>query len=174
VVTGSLATLVAVVVALLVGKIVGFLDVDAIAKAPGHYLITHPEDLVFALVVVFLVSYGLAWLVATYAPGKGPRVFPDSGWYAAFERMRPEGHVIVATAEMRDGRKLTGLVQSFTAEQTPTDDRELTLKRSTISSMQVLMPDGRQEDLNEDFIILRGSEIVYVAASFVPASPSVP
>jgi Family of unknown function (DUF6338) len=169
VVSGSLATLVAVVVALIFGNLTGFLDLHELAVHPGHYLVESPENAGLALLIVALVSYGLAWALATNAPGKGSRVFPDSGWYAAFERKRPRDHAIVATAELRDGRKLTGLVKAFTAEQMPVDERELTLERTSVSRMLVLMPGSElPQELDEDFIVLRGSEIVYVAATFVP------
>jgi hypothetical protein len=169
VVSGSLATLVGVVAALGVGDLAGFLDLHDLATTPGDYLVENPGKAALALAIVFVVSYGLAALLATVPPGKGPRVFPDSGWYAAFERKRPKDHAIVATAELRDGRKLTGLVKAFTAEQMPVDERELTLERTSVSQMQVLMPGAEEaQALTEDFIVLRGSEIVYVAASFVP------
>ena len=173
VVSGSLATVVAVVVALIAGNATGFLDLHELAMHPDRYLVESPENAGLALLIVLVVSYGLAWALAANVPGKGPRVFPDSGWYAAFERKRPKDRAIVATAELRDGRKLTGLIKAFTAEQMPVDERELTLERTSVSRMLVLMPGSEQaEELDEDFIVLRGSEIVYVAATFAPRAGS--
>lgn len=168
VVTGSLATIVGVVVTLNMGRVLGFLDIDAFAQAPGHYLATHPLAAGWSALGVLLVSYGLAALVARYGPSRGARVFPDSGWYAAFERQLPENHGIKATVELRDGRKIAGVIQAFTAEQTPVDDRELTLVRATGTPMQVLSQDGQVANLAEDFIVLQGSDILYIAATFVP------
>jgi hypothetical protein len=39
--------------------------------------------------MVLVVSYGLAFALARYAPGRGAEVFADSGWYGAFERNLP-------------------------------------------------------------------------------------
>jgi hypothetical protein len=171
VVAGSLATLVAVVVTLYLGESWGFLDVSALAANPGYYLTTHPGKAGVALAVVLAVSYGLAVGIARFGPGRGARVFPDSGWYAGFERRLPRDHGIKATVELRDGRKIAGIIEAFTAEQTPVDDRELTLVRAQHEPMMVWSRDGQESSLDEDFIVLRGSEILYVAASFVPAEP---
>jgi hypothetical protein len=64
------------------------------------------------------------------------------------------------------------VIQAFTAERTPVDERELTLVRSAGTPMRVSSPDGQTVDLAEDFIVLRGSEILYVAATFVPTQPA--
>ena len=170
VVSGSLATLIGVVVALNLGKWWGFLEAHELAGHPGTYLATHPKKAGVALLVLLVVSYGLAALLARFGPGKGARVFPDSGWYASFERRLPKNHGIRATVELRDGRKVSGLILAFTAEQTPVDDRELTLVRAQDKPMHVVLPQSATETaLDEDFIVLRGSEIANVAASFMPA-----
>lgn len=170
VVTGSIATVVGVVVALvLLGKHWHFIDLATLSRRPGNYIATNPGRAGVALAIVLLVSYGLAWLVARFAPGRGAEVFPDSGWFAAFERRLPRGHAIRATVELVDGRRVTGLVQAFTAEQTPVDDRELTLTKSLSSNMKVVLPpDSAETELNDQFIMLRGSDIRNISASYVP------
>lgn len=170
VVTGSLATLIGVVVVLIVGNAAEFLDVEHLYEHPGHYLVTQPNKAGLALVMLLFVSYGLAFVVARFSPGKGAEVFPDSGWYAAFERRLPPNNAIVATVELVDGRKVTGVVQSFTAEPGPVDDRELTLVRSTTDSMKVVFGDGEERELEDNMLLLRGSSIVYISASFVPVA----
>ena len=169
IVTGSIATSVGTLIALIIGKSTHFLNVVALSNHPGRYVVRHPGDASLGALVLLTVSYGLAWLVAANMPGRGPRVYPDSAWYAMLERRLPPDHAIVATVELRDGRRITGLVRSFTAEQTSVDDRELTLGRSEIDSMKVLLPQADDpSDLGEDFIILRGGDIANLAARYVP------
>jgi Family of unknown function (DUF6338) len=175
IVTGSIATSVGVLVALMFGKLLSFLDVTALSNQTGQYVVRHPGHASLGVLVVLVVSYGLAWLVAANMPGRGARVYPDSAWYAMLERRLPAEHAIVATVELRDGRRITGLVRSFTAEQTPVDDREITLGRSEIDSMKVLLPQAEQPtDLGDDFIILRGGDIANLAARYVPLQPPAP
>ena len=168
IVSGALATTVGVVVALIAARIFHFISLRGLANAPGHYLVVHPGRTGVGLVIVLVVSYGLAWAVAYLTPGKGPRVRPDSAWYGTFEHDRPKNHGIVVTAELRDGRAVTGAVRSFTAEQTPVDDRELTLAAPTDAPLRVRLPNGEEASIRDTFIILRGSEILYVAGTYMP------
>jgi Family of unknown function (DUF6338) len=173
VVAGSLATLVGVVVAANLADQWGFLNLTQLVQHFRSYVAMNPEDIALALGIVVVVSYGLAALVGRFAPGRGGRVVPDSGWYAAFERMLPANHGIKATVELLDGRKISGIIQAFTAEQGPVDERELTLVKSNDAAMSVESPGGGPvATLAEDFVVLRGSDIRYVAASFVAAEPT--
>jgi hypothetical protein len=60
VVAGSLATVAGVVVTLNVGKALNFLDTNALAERPGHYLTTHPAATGWSALGILIVSYGLA------------------------------------------------------------------------------------------------------------------
>ncbi len=173
VVAGSLASLLGIVTALDVGQWLGFIDPAAFAASPETYFVTHLIGGTVALLVVLTVSYGAAALGAWLTPGKGARVFTDSGWYTAFERRLPHGHGVRATVELRDGRKIAGVIREFTADATPIDHRELTLSKSSIAAMKVWTPQSSHPaELAEEFIVLRGSDIAYIAASFFPAAKS--
>ena len=175
VVTGSVATLIGTMSALVVGHATGFLSLRALSVHPGRYLIRHPGDTSLGLLLALSVSYGLAALVAARGPGRGARVYPDSAWYAMFERRAPADHVNVATVELKDGRKLTGIVVAFTAEPTPVDDRELTLGGSVNDRIKFQAPGSSDSaDLLDDYIVLRGSEIASVALTYWPADPVKP
>lgn len=167
VVSGSLATLIGVVVALIVSRVTRLLpDREAVIDDAGGYLVLHPARMGAALLVVLLVSYGLAYALAAYAPGRGAKVFADSGWYGAFERNLPDGHGIVATVELRDGRMLAGVVRAFTAESSPVDDRELMLMASFGGPMLARAADGAVTSLPDQFVLLRGDEIRYIAGTY--------
>ena len=173
VVSGSLATLVGVVVALLVARVTDLLpDREALIDGAGRYLVFHPGRMGLTLLIVLTVSYGLAWLVARLAPGRGAEVFADSGWYGALERKLPKAHGVVATVELQDGRTIAGVVRAFTAEPTPVDDRELMLASSGTSPMLVRTPDGRVTSIDDQFVLLRGDQIRYITGKYRELSAS--
>lgn len=173
VVSGSLATLVGVVVALLVARVTDLLpDREALIDGAGRYLVFHPGRMGLTLLIVLTVSYGLAWLVARFAPGRGAEVFADSGWYGALERKLPKAHGVVATVELQDGRTIAGVVRAFTAEPTPVDDRELMLASSGTSPMLVRTPDGRVTSIDDQFVLLRGDQIRYITGKYRELSAS--
>ena len=167
VVSGSLATLVGVVVALLVARITNLLpDREALIDGAGRYLVFHPGRLGLTLLIVLVVSYGLAWVIARFAPGRGAEVFADSGWYGALERKLPKDHGVRATVELQDGRTIAGAVRAFTSEPTPIDDRELMLAATDSSPMLVRTADGRVESIGDQFVLLRGDEIRYITGTY--------
>lgn len=168
VVSGALCTIAGVVVALTVVRVRGLVDTSMLVAHPGQYLVHHPVRAGFALLVTLTASYGLAVAVAFLMPGKGARVHADSAWYGAFERDLPDKHGIVATVELRDGRVLGGVIRSFTAEPGSVDDRELTLAATASSKMRWRTPDGKEGELPDAFVILRGADIAYVSASYMP------
>jgi len=169
VVSGSIATIAGVIVALLVLERIGFIDSTALVADPLQYAAVAPGHVGVGLLIVVVTSYGLAALVARFQPGKGARVYPDSDWYAMFERRLPKDNAIRVTVELRDGRRVTGLVAAFTSEPTPVDDRELTLVRSLDDTMKVtLAGDNNAIDIADQFMMLRGSDIAAIAATYVP------
>lgn len=167
VVSGSLATLLGVVVALIVAEQTSLVpESQVLVDDVGSYLVEQPDRLGLVLFTVLLVSYGMAYGVGRFQPGRGPEVFPDSAWYGTFERKLPSGYGIVATVELRDGRKVAGVVRAFTAEQAAPDERELVLMATAESPMLVQSPSGRIAQVSDQFILLRGDEIRNIAGSY--------
>ncbi len=64
--------------------------------------------------------------------------------------------------------------EEFTAEQIPVDDRELVLGAPSDSALRVRLPDGAESTVRDRFIILRGSEILYVSGTYAPLVPPAP
>jgi hypothetical protein len=169
VVIGSVATTVAVVVALIIGDTTGLLDTARLAERPGTYLVTQPMRTGVSLAIVVLLSYGGAWLAANRFHGGGVKVYPDSAWYGAFERDLPTGYGIYATVELHDGRLITGAVRSFTAEPVPVDQREITLHAPYGAKLLVRSSGARDfEEISDAFILLKGSEVRYISARYRP------
>ena len=120
VVSGSLATLVGVVVALLVARVTDLLsDREALIDGAGRYLVFHPGRMGLTLLIILTVSYGLAWLVARFAPGRGAEVFADSGWYGALERKLPKDHGVAQFVLLRGDqiRYITGEYRELSASE---------------------------------------------------------
>lgn len=168
VVSGALATTVAVVLSMNIGQQTGLLSIAALATDPGQYLARHPPRAGGVIAIVLALSYGIAYATARLSPGKGAKVYPDSAWYGAFERELPDEHAIVATVELRDGRRVVGLIRSFTAEPTPVDDRELTLCAPTGGAMLASAAGGLPQPIPDQFMLLRGSEISNVSFTYRP------
>jgi hypothetical protein len=167
VVVGSIATALGLAVALVAADETDLLDTRKLAADAGSYIVTNPARSSAALLIVLIVSYGSAALVS-YLIHKGQkRVYPDSAWWGAFERDLPEAHGIYATAELADGRAVTGAVRNFTAESVEVSDRELTLHAP--ADGQLLVRTGTEhQPLLDTYIILRGDQIKYVSARYLP------
>jgi len=114
VVSGSIATIAGVIVALLVLERIGFIDSTALVADPLQYAAVAPGHVGVGLLIVVVTSYGLAALVARFQPGKGARVYPD------------------------DTMKVT------------------------------LAGDNNAIDVADQFMMLRGSDIAAIAATYVP------
>jgi hypothetical protein len=167
-VIGSLATALGVLVALIVGDEGGFLDTVALAERPGRYMVTHPVELGAALLIILAISYGGAVLAALLIHKDRKRVYPDSAWWGAFERRLPAGHGVYATVGLKDGRAITGGVHSFTAEPVAVDDREIALAAPVNKPLTVRRGDEEPIALADTLVLLRGSDIAYVSARYLP------
>jgi len=168
VVSGSLATLLGVVVASLVADAISLLDREDVLADPARHLLFEPARVALFVTVVLVVSYGLAFVMGRYSPGRGAEVFPDSGWYSAFERGLPQRHGIVATVELDNGRAVAGVVRAFTAEPTPVDDRELILAAPPGQSMLVRDTTGQVQELVDQFLVVRGDQVRYITGTCKP------
>jgi hypothetical protein len=171
VVIGALATTLGVAVALVLGDVTALLNNNKLAKMPGRYLVTEPLRGSGAMLVVLLISYGVAGVLSLW-PNRGKnRVFSDSAWWGTFERDLPDGHGLYTTVELKDGRTVTGAVRSFTAEAVSVEDREIVLAAPSNRPLLVRTPTGATSPLRESFVLLHGSDIAYIAGSYLPLSP---
>jgi len=156
------------VACLVVADQLGQLDVGQLISSGGSYALRTPRPIGAGVLTALVVSYGAAWTLATVIHRGRSKIYPDSAWYGAFERDLPKAHGIFATVELTDGRAITGAVRSFTAEQGSVDDREITLHAPADRPLEVREVTGKVTSLSEDFILLRGSDIRYIAAQYAP------
>ena len=161
---GGLAAVLSAAVVLIVGEASDAIDTGAIADDPGRYLLTEPARSFGALFLFFGLSYVGVGLVAWIRFREEPKVSHGSAWHGMFFDRLPDKrkHVPLLTVELRDGRKVTGAVHSFTRERE--DMRELVL----IPPMRVQpSPTAKMsEPLKDHFLILKDEDVLYIAGRY--------
>jgi hypothetical protein len=164
-VIGGVASVVSGAVVLILADAVSALDLGALSDDPGRYVLTEPARTFIALGVFFALSYGGVALVAWRRNRGLPTVTHSSAWHEMFLKRLPEPKdqvVPLLTVELRDGRKITGVVHSFTRELE--DRRELTLIPPMRVQRGLNAPMG--DPLGDHFLILKDEDIVYIAGRY--------
>jgi Family of unknown function (DUF6338) len=163
-VIGGLAAVLSGSVILILGDATGWIDTSAIADNPGRYLVTEPARAFTGLLLFFGLAYAGAALAAHRRYRNEPKVSHGAAWHEMFYERLPvkNKHVPLLTVELKDGRKITGAVHSFTRERD--SNRELVL----IPPMRVQpSPNAKMGDLLKDhFLILREEDILYIAGRY--------
>jgi Family of unknown function (DUF6338) len=164
-VIGGVASVISAAVVLILADAFDALNLGTLADDPGRYMLTEPARTFIALGVFFGLSYGAVFYVAWRVNRGLPKVSHGSVWNEMFWKKLPEPVdkvVPLLTVELRDGRKVTGVVSTFTREVEET--RELVL----IPPMRVQRaPNAPMGDRLEDhFLILKDEDIVYIAGRY--------
>ena len=163
---GAATTLAATMIVLGAARWVDVIDTPAFIDDPGRYVLLHPFRSVGPLLVTFVLSSGLAHLLARAVFAKSESVFEPAG--SAWARMiyddRPTNdHHVILTVEMKDGRYLIGLVRTFTAELDGA--RELALTQPIGVAAGPGAPVIRLDD--RDFMLIREEQIAHLAGTYV-------
>ncbi|MGH2942007.1 MAG: DUF6338 family protein [Solirubrobacteraceae bacterium] len=163
---GAATSLIAATLVLLGSRWLEVVDVSALLDDPGRYLLLHPARGLGPMLVTFGLSCVLAWAAGRLLFVRRESVFhPGStAWIEAMWDARPsEGHFVLVTVELIDGRRVAGLVRGFTTELD--DNREIALHR----------PIGAQANQNtkmvetgDDFLVLREKQIASIAGRYIP------
>ena len=174
IVFGALSSGLAVLLALTLGDATNLLDTSELASDPARYVATEPLRSLLSLVLVIVFSYGGVWLLTTKVLHRGEiNISPgETAWYGVFHRMLPEGHGVYATAELRDGRAVAGLVIGYTPE--PDEPRELVLSRPVNGKLWLRDKDGKAVELPDTFIVLQGADIAAVSGRYTKAEGGEP
>lgn len=168
VVFGALSSGIAVLLALTIGEATNLLDTNELADDPTRYVATEPFRSLISLALVIAISYGGVWLVTTQLLHRGEATISpgETAWYGVFRRMLPPDHGVYATAELRDGRAVAGLVIAYTPE--PDEPRELVLSRPVDGKLWVRDKEGNAVELPDTFIVLQGADIAAVSGRYTP------
>jgi hypothetical protein len=151
----------------------GFVDVGRLLTSTSDYFKEEPGQVLGLGILSLTASYGLGLgsaLLVDPRPqreaGGRPGFFENAtAWSQTMWEQRPRDHAVLATVELRDGRKILGLVGGFTAETE--DNRELflvgpiALQRTQAS---------RLERVDEQFAVLREQDIQWLVGRYVPAA----
>jgi hypothetical protein len=168
---GAFASLAAATVVLLIGDWTGWLEPSRIARDAGDYLVAHPLRGLGALLAVLALGYVLALGAAHLSHRKSPvAVAPGAtAWYLAFWSTRARGgvrptakHLAAVTVELRDNRRVVGMLASFTAEAA--DDRELVLAAPILTQVTRAHPLDRIDDA---FLVLHERDMASISGRFI-------
>lgn len=166
-IVGAVVTTIVACFVLAIGDAFGWLDVSRMLTKSEGYFDAHPLRVLAAVLVTLAVSYvgaALPWAIgrfrtrstaaAVHKPG-------DAGWQEMFVTRRPPGTTVVATVELRDGRKLSGQVHGFSS--VAHDNRELALGRPIVAGTPPTVT-------GDTLIVLREQDIAYVSVRYLQAS----
>jgi Family of unknown function (DUF6338) len=159
---GGSCSAVALLVALLVARWTGKIDLHAFSKGGTEYTLTHPVPVFTLLLGVLAGSYLLAAIATLVFHRKAPASLRAHSVWHELMRHQAAGRPF-ATVELRDGRVVAGPVAYYTVEQAPPDCRELALirpirARGDVSSAFVDVPDDR--------VVVRASDIVALSVKY--------
>ncbi len=170
IVIGEMATLAAVLVVLLVTQLTGTIDVGDLIDHPRRYAGDHPAPIVISSIGALALSYAAADAAARFFyPVSSPEerrqgggFSPHSIWYDVLWESRPSRrHGAVATVELKNGFRITGVVASFTAEDA--DNRELALREP----IAMKAPGGDAVRFEGgDFVLIREGAIRFIAGRY--------
>jgi hypothetical protein len=164
VVIGGACSLVAAGAVLGVAHSKGWIDTAKLHEDAGGYLLAEPWRCFAAAIVFYTLAYGLAYAASRFFLRKSTAaIVPGAtGWTQAMRASLPKDKAVSAMVELRDGRKLAGVVASFTSAEK--ENRELVLRRPIKASGG---PGRGEVELSADFITLREEQIVLFSGRYV-------
>ena len=164
VVIGGACSLLAAGAVLGVAHSKGWIDTAKLHQDAGGYLLAEPWRCFAVAAIFYALAYGLAYAASRFFLRKSTAaIVPGAtGWTQAMRASLPEGKAVSAMVELRDGRKLAGVVASFTSAEK--ENRELVLRKPIKASSG---PSGGAVELNADFITLREEQIALLSGRYV-------
>jgi len=170
---GAIASSVAVLLSIAIATTTDLADVKALSAHTRNYVLEHPLRVLGLIAIGLAISYGGTALVAVLAHrGSPPTIKPG---YSAWDLMlvdKPNEYRQYATAELRDGRVLSGFVGGFTLEPDEPAKRELIL----VAPVRIKGPGATGSMfLRDDAVVLQSADILAISTqthgSFVRKTP---
>jgi hypothetical protein len=164
VVIGGACSLIAAGAVLGVVHSKGWIDTAKLHQDAGGYLLAEPWRCFAAAVVFYALAYGLSYAASKFfLRNSTAAIVPGAtAWTQAMRASLPKGKAVSAMVELRDGRKLAGVVASFTSAEK--ENRELVLCRPIKASGG---PGRGEVELSADFITLREEQIALFSGRYV-------
>lgn len=168
VVIGGTFSLVAALAVVAGGDALGLLDSSAFGRAPNQYLFDHPAGVLSALTAMLALSYGAAAGAAHLVHRSGEAVFKPGRhvWQEVFWWARDgTTDVTVALLELRDGRRIAGVLNTFTSEIE--ENREIGL---TTPIYVQASPTSPMVATDDRFLVLREADVLYISGRYSPGT----
>jgi hypothetical protein len=164
-ITGAAASTAATLLVTLVGASAGIFSIDRAARHPSRYAHNHGFALVVLVTVDLLLAYLLAYGSARAIHRRQPPSIRPAGtsWLDAFIEERPTSeHLVVLNVELRDARRITGVLRSFTTGLE--DSRELGLVAPIAVRADANTP---PITLHDTFMLIREGDVVALSGRYV-------
>ena len=165
IVIGAAASTVALLVTVWLADVVGAINAHALASQLTPYFHRNTLAVVGLVLVVLVVAYSLAGTIAWLIYRRESVSIRPAGtsWYDAFWESRPaRSDVVVVTVELRDQRRIIGVLRSFSTGLE--DSRELGL----CAPIGVQAgPRAKPTTTDDRFIVLREADVLAVSGRYV-------
>ncbi|HYQ78737.1 MAG TPA: DUF6338 family protein [Solirubrobacterales bacterium] len=167
IIIGATTTLFAVIAVVLVGGLLGGLDLGDLLNHPRDYVKEEPWRVAIGAVAAIVLSFVIADVVPRWryprSKSKDKSAYRQHTiWYDAFEKERPADKSVSVSIELQDGLRLSGVLVGFSP--TEGDDRELMLR-----PVVMLRPGLKAVALPKDqFLLLRESQVRFLLGEYAP------
>ena len=172
IVIGACASTAALLATVLTADAFSVLSTSRFATDPAAYFRGHTLPVIGLAAVVLVVAYVFAYGLASIVHRKQTASVRPEGtsWYDAFWENRPTANdVVVVTIELRDHRKITGKLRSFTTGLE--DSREIGLAAPIAVKAS---PSSTAQTIDDRFIVVREADVLTVSGRYVPGPPLTP
>ena len=169
VVIGAAASTAVLLVTVWAADVVHAVNAVQLARRPHAYFHRHTLAVLALLLVVLVFAYAFAAVVALLIHRRETgSIRPEAtSWYDAFWEDRPgRTDIVVVTVELRDQRKVTGVLRSFTIGLD--DSRELGLCAPIAVQAG---PRATATTTDDRFIVLREADVLAVSGRYLPGIP---
>lgn len=171
-VIGALASTAALLAVLPIAGLISATSISKLARDPSAYIHANPVTAVGLTAVVLAVACALAYALATLVHRKDAANVRPGGtsWYDAFWANRPgQEDVVIVTLELRDHRKITGKLRSFTVGLE--ENREIGLA----APIATQAGPGSSPALGGDgFVVVREADVLSVSGHYVAGRKPAP
>jgi Family of unknown function (DUF6338) len=149
----------------LVGNAAGLVSIAGFARGPEAYFRAHSVLLIglgaSVLVLGYVVAY--AWAAIVYRKQTVSVKPASTSWYDAFWDDRPSrDHLVVVNVELRDRRRITGVLRSFTIGLE--DNREIELVAPIAIKADAK---ARPSTLRDTFLLVREADVLAITGRYV-------
>lgn len=169
VVIGGALSLVAAGVVLTAVDITDCIETAELRADPAEYILNEPLRIFLAAGLFYGLAYAGAYLMAriTYRDSSAVIEPGVTGWGHAFWKGLPDKETpVLVTVELKDGRRVTGGLASFTVGSE--ENREIVLVQPLAATAK---PGTKGVPMHENFVVLREDQIAVLSGTYVTEGP---